>query len=199
MTTGRVIGYFERQAAGYHGRQASGVWSWLRQREAAVVARLLGRIDGLRVLDLACGSGYYSRIVTAGGGRAVALDLSPGMLARAREHAGNRCVRADLATLPFHRAFDRVVLAGGLEFVDDPRAVLRQIEDCLADGGEAVVLFPPRTLAGRLYRFYHRAHGLAIRLFDVHELEALAHDAGLRTVEQARAHSYAVVARLRRA
>jgi ubiquinone/menaquinone biosynthesis C-methylase UbiE len=199
VTSGRVIGYFERQAEGYHSRQSSGVWSRLRQHEAEVVARLLGRVDGLRILDLACGAGYYSRMVTARGGRVVALDLSAGMLAKAREAAGSRCVRADLAALPFHRAFDRVVLAGGLEFVDDPRAVLRQIEGCLADRGEAVVLFPPPTLAGRLYRFYHRAHGLAIHLFAVHELEALAHDAGLLMVEPARAHSYAVVARLRRA
>jgi malonyl-CoA O-methyltransferase len=55
----------------------------MRAEEAALLG-LLPPLDGLTVLDLACGSGRYAHIAQArGAARVIALDNSPHMLAQA--------------------------------------------------------------------------------------------------------------------
>ena len=70
-----------------------------RDRAAALVTRSL---PGRLILDLGCGPGSYAADL---GDDAIALDLSPAMLALARDAGARRPVRADLAALPFrHRS-----------------------------------------------------------------------------------------------
>ena len=57
-----------------------------------------GPVDGLRILDLGCGKGRFSRELAARGARVVGLDLSPGMLAEA---GGIHRVHATARRLPF--------------------------------------------------------------------------------------------------
>lgn len=63
---------------------------WRVSVEVPSVFGLLGDVRGLRVLDLACGDGIYSRrLRSLGAARVVGVDLSQGMieLARAEENA----------------------------------------------------------------------------------------------------------------
>ncbi|MGW1148570.1 class I SAM-dependent methyltransferase [Streptomyces sp. NPDC002454] len=54
--------------------------------EQAHVAELLGDVSGLRVLDLGCGHGHYTRYVKGlGAERVTGVDLSPEMVRLARE------------------------------------------------------------------------------------------------------------------
>jgi ubiquinone/menaquinone biosynthesis C-methylase UbiE len=101
--------------------------------------------------------------------------------------------------LPFRAAFDGVILAGGLEFVEDPAAALRELRRCLVERGRAVVLFPPLTLLGRLYWLYHRAHRLSITLFRPDALLELVARLGLAASTPVPVHPYAMVVRLTRA
>jgi 2-polyprenyl-3-methyl-5-hydroxy-6-metoxy-1,4-benzoquinol methylase len=50
------------------------------------VERLLGGVDGQRVLEVACGNGLFARRLVELGADVVATDASPAMLERAREH-----------------------------------------------------------------------------------------------------------------
>ena len=66
-------------------------------------ARLLRPRPGERLLDLACGNGQMSRWLADRGARVVGVDISEGMLARARARSREygdriRFVRADLTT-----------------------------------------------------------------------------------------------------
>lgn len=81
----------------------------MRAEQEALLSRLPD-VAGRRVLDLACGSGRYARILAAAGAtQVVAADFSMAMLARVTR--GSR-VRADLTALPFADGSFDLVLSG---------------------------------------------------------------------------------------
>lgn len=188
--------YFDRQAPQYRLAAERGMWAWQRRREASAVLALATPIDGRTVLDLGCGAGFYARRMADHGARSVvAVDASPAMLAAIGD-GRIETVAADAATVRLSRRFDRVILAGLLEFVADPEAVLANAGRHLADGGRLVVLAPPDSLAGRLYRRFHRGHGLDIRLFTLAGLTTAAAAVGLRLTACRAVPPYALVCAL---
>jgi ubiquinone/menaquinone biosynthesis C-methylase UbiE len=110
---------------------------------AADIASRLEVRSGIRVLEIACGTGIVTRRLREripADGRLVATDLSPGMLARARANlAANAAIEwkeADAMALPFADAsFDAVVCQFGLMFVPDKLGALREARRVLAPGG----------------------------------------------------------------
>jgi SAM-dependent methyltransferase len=116
------------------------VWGPEGLREAD--ARLLGDVQGLRILELGCGAAQCSRWLTEQGASVVGLDVSRGMLAQARRldaESGRSTplVQADGRLLPFSdNAFDAVMSAFGvLPFVSDSEGVLHEIGRVLRPGG----------------------------------------------------------------
>ena len=101
---------------------------------------------GTAVLDVPCGGGWAFRALRPGHGlRYVGVDVSPGMLRRARERAERdglgdvALVEADIEALPFEDSgFDLCVCANGLHCVDDPPSAVTEIARCLAPGGRLV-------------------------------------------------------------
>jgi SAM-dependent methyltransferase len=70
------------------------------ERLVALLVRVLPWRAGWRVLDVACGEGRHARALAAAGARVIGLDLSAGLLARAREATRAPLVRADMRDLP---------------------------------------------------------------------------------------------------
>ena len=105
--------YYERGAAEYDDWYL-GVGQYAeydRPEYHAEVSRLVGIISGLtpaRTLDVACGSGFFSRHVR---GAVVGLDRSPSMARLARSRIpGSMVVLGDALCVPFaDRSFDRVM------------------------------------------------------------------------------------------
>ena len=99
--------------------------------------------DGMRVLEVACGTGLVSRRLVerlAGRGTLVATDLNEAMIAhgRTRMPAGAPVEwrPADGTQLPFpDRAFDAVVCQFGLMFFPDKAAGIREAHRVLRPGG----------------------------------------------------------------
>lgn len=110
---------------------------------------LVGDVRGLRVLDLACGEGCYTRALKeAGAAEVVGVDISPAMIALAMQSEqdsplGIQYLCADAAALPELGSFDRVVAAYLLHYAPD-RGVLAEmcsgIARCLGPGGRFVTL-----------------------------------------------------------
>src|ERR1051325_7071732 len=110
-------------------------WSHFTPLEAVTTssaARLIthARIRaGLRVLDVACGTGVVAITAARAGARATGLDLTPGLLARARDNARLAEVEVDwhegdVEQLPFGDAeFDVVVSQYGHMFAPRPEHV----------------------------------------------------------------------------
>ncbi|MEV0375200.1 class I SAM-dependent methyltransferase [Streptomyces sp. NPDC050636] len=110
--------------------------------EPLLAAAAIGKQD--RVLDVGCGAGYTTRLAArqAVNGRAMGLDLSGPMLARARESAQ----REGLGNVTFEEgdaqvhafepgAFDVVISRFGVMFFADPVAAFANIGHALRPGG----------------------------------------------------------------
>ena len=120
-----------------------------RHVEAHSFMQCLGDVSGLRVLDLACGDGYYSRRIRAAGAATVTgVDISGEMIAlaeAAEQHEplgiGYEC--ADVTNLEMPATFDLVSAAYLLHYAPDVNALrrmCRSIAACLRPGGRLVAI-----------------------------------------------------------
>jgi SAM-dependent methyltransferase len=125
---------------------------WFR-RHLAVYEWIGARVTGLRVLDMACGEGYGSEVLSRSARGVVGVDANP----EAHKHAQLRYRRQNLAfergmveTYGESGAFDAVVFLQTIEHVQDPDRVLAHFRELLAAGGVAYVSTPNvLTLAPR--------------------------------------------------
>ncbi len=117
---------------------------WFR-RHLAVYEWIGARVLGERVLDMACGEGYGSEVLSRSAASVLGVDANP----EAFEHARRRYVRSNLS---FERgmvelygeasAYDVVVFLQTIEHVHDPVGVLEHFRSLLAPGGTAYVSTP---------------------------------------------------------
>jgi SAM-dependent methyltransferase len=125
-----------------------------RAMHLETVARMAAmvRLDG-RVLDDGCGNGFlFDSGVASSATSLVGIDLSRGMLAKARKH-GARLVRGDSTRLPFAAgSFDTVFARSLLHHLPEPAAGVREIARVLRPGGEMVVLDTNKTFVSALPR-----------------------------------------------
>lgn len=101
-----------------------------------------------RVLDLACGVGYGTRLLAEradGALEAVGVDVAPEAVAYARARyarAGVRFVEADALAFTDPSGFDTVVSLETLEHVADPAALVAHLTSLLRPGGVLVASAP---------------------------------------------------------
>ena len=103
---------------------------WIGETEFALAARLLAPAPGSSLLDVGCGTGWFTRRFAATGLRVTGLDPNPAWLAYARRRSGPAIdwVEGDARNLPFSEAsFDHVVSIAALCFIDDERTPLAEI------------------------------------------------------------------------
>ncbi len=113
---------------------------------ALYLAQRFDAQPGEALLDVMCGTGTLALAVAEAvgtGGRVVGADLSPGMLAVARNKAAGQpqvsYIEADATTLPLADAeFDGVACASGLFFVPEMDAALREWRRVVRPGGRVV-------------------------------------------------------------
>lgn len=127
--------------------------------EGHTFLNLIGAVEGLAVLDLACGEGCYTReLAGRGARRVVGADVSPAMIALARQQPmpGVEYVVGDVQQLPDLGRFDLVVAAHLLHYARDAAGLARMCERIAAHlpcGGRFVALNenpeqPPMRYAG---------------------------------------------------
>ena len=117
---------------------------WYR-RHLAVYEWIGARVAGGVVLDMACGEGYGSDVLSRNASRVVGVDGNP----EAHEHAKLRYTRPNLKfewgaveTYGEPAGFDAVVFLQTIEHVIDPPAVLAHFRRILKPGGTAYVSTP---------------------------------------------------------
>lgn len=102
---------------------------WIGETEYTLAARALVAQPGDSLLDLGCGTGWFSRRAAADGLVVTGLDPNAGWLAYARAHGGSgiEWVDGDARALPFADAsFDHVLSIAALCFVDDERRAVAE-------------------------------------------------------------------------
>jgi SAM-dependent methyltransferase len=109
-----------------------------------VLWTLLGDVDGRRVLDAGCGTGYLARQLAARGAVVTGIDLSPRMIAIAREASPGLDLHVDscatLATLD-DGAFDAIVANYVVMDLPDLAGTIAAFHRVLRPGGIAVLVF----------------------------------------------------------
>ncbi|MDQ3368574.1 MAG: class I SAM-dependent methyltransferase [Myxococcota bacterium] len=103
---------------------------------------LVGKVQGARLLDVGCGSGYFSRAMAERGAEVIGIDLSPRMIDHARD-AGDPIEYAvvDAEHLDSHFApcsFDVATACMSLQDMPNPQRALAAIHTVLRPGGRLV-------------------------------------------------------------
>ena len=132
---------YDAFAAAYALENETGLFNAWHERPEVV--RLAGDVDGLRVLDAGCGHGCLAEELRDKGAIVSGFDLSPAMIALARERLGDGCdLRvADLATpLPYpDHSFDLVTVSLALHYVEDWATTLQELHRVLRPHGRLIV------------------------------------------------------------
>jgi SAM-dependent methyltransferase len=103
-------------------------------------------VAGLRVLDIACGSGYGAQLLATVATHVYGVDLDPEAVAYARAQYGSPNVEfivGDATAIPLpDNSVDVVVTFETIEHVEDYREFMREVKRVLVPGGVAVVSTP---------------------------------------------------------
>ncbi|HEY2335375.1 MAG TPA: class I SAM-dependent methyltransferase [Solirubrobacterales bacterium] len=115
---------------------------WYR-RHLIVYEWIAERVAGKRVVDMACGEGYGSAVLSRAAESVVGVDANP----EAHEHARLRYARSNLRferdlVESFAEPCDAVVFLQTIEHVEDAGAILEHFKSMLAPGGVAYVSTP---------------------------------------------------------
>ena len=155
--------------------------------EAAIVKLMTAR-PMQNLLDAGTGTGRMLELLAPHARRAVGVDVSPEMLAIARdrllqEDIKNAQVRlADTYRLPFSGdsdAFDAVLFHQVLHYLDDPGAAVAEAARVMAPGGTLLIAdFAPHALEFLREDFAHRRLGFPDR-----EVQGWFTAAGLKPLE----------------
>jgi len=118
-----------------------------QRRVEIVFDELLAAEDlrGLRVLDVGCGTGWFSARAAARGARVTSVDLGTRLLARTRERCATAPVAGDACALPFASgAFDVVISSECIEHTLDPLRAVSEIHRVTRAGGLLLITVPNR-------------------------------------------------------
>ncbi len=119
--------------------------------------------SGMRVLDVACGTGNLAIPAAKAGAAVTGIDIAPNLLDRARaraarEHLNIAFEEGDAEQLPYRvGAFDLVVSMFGAMFAPRPEAVAQELcRVCRSGGQVAMANWTPTGFIGDLFRMTGR-------------------------------------------
>lgn len=116
--------------AGYDAWYDTPRGRWIGETEFRLASRLLGARPGASLLDVGCGTGWFTRRLARQGLQATGLDSNQEWLAYARAHSDPaiRWVAGDAQALPFPDArFDHVFSIAALCFAADEQRAVAEI------------------------------------------------------------------------
>lgn len=137
-------------------------------RFEAVMAALEPRADE-RILEIGCGTGYYTRAILELGATVTATEYAPNYLEQARRLVGPTLARSarfhveDAQALSLQDAsFDKILMTEVIEHLPQPEQALAECARVLAPHGRLVITTPSRYSPMNLaYGLKRRARGYA--------------------------------------
>ena len=113
--------------------------------EEEVIWDIIGNVQGLRVLDVGCGTGRHALPIAANGGEVVGFDPTPEMLYRARQKAKTQGLNVDLREGSIEALdtnigeFDLVLCCLVLSHVADLMGAIAKLASHVRPGGRLIV------------------------------------------------------------
>ncbi len=140
--------FHDQEAASYDGL----CYTQNTAQEVEFLIETLQLAAGASILDVGCGTGRHAIALARRGYRVTGLDLSDGMLARAREKAQAaqveiNWIQGDASRFALAREFDAVIcvcegafglLGGADDSIEQPLAILRNVSRSLKPGGRTL-------------------------------------------------------------
>jgi len=141
--------YYDAFSGQYEEGRDKGYHAFLDRTE---LSRILPYAAGKRVLEAGCGTGLLLQHVDAVADQAVGVDLSRGMISKARER-GLNVVQGDLMNLPFpDEHFDVIYSCKVLAHVPDPARVMAELDRVTRKGGRLILEYYNRRSLRYLVR-----------------------------------------------
>lgn len=105
--------------------------------------RILALRRGERILDLACGQGYFSRLFAQAGAQTEGTDVSPELLEAARAHGGGVAYHAAAAndlSFAVEGEYDAAAIVLALQNIEDMDGAIAEASRVLKTGGRFVLV-----------------------------------------------------------
>jgi SAM-dependent methyltransferase len=153
---------------------------------ADMTFEFLGSLEGKRVLDVGCGSGFYiANALSRGALHVTGIDPAPGMLALARQRVAAQRAESRVALIEgyFPAAsppgdFDYAIVMGVMDYIEDPLAFLSALRGRIRVG--AAVSFPSRHwLRTPLRRVRYRLRHCPVYFYTEEKIRSLVASAGI--------------------
>jgi SAM-dependent methyltransferase len=177
------------------GRVAKGVLGPGMAEERRIARLMLALGPGDRALDVACGTGAFTREFARAvgpGGLALGLDVSEPMLRRAVEETRDAAlpqaawIRADAEELPFRPgSFDGVCCFAALNLMANPMRALDRMAEILRPGGRIALFTSVRGRSTALRASESLVAGMTgMRMFERDEITGALAGRGFTDVRQ---------------
>ena len=126
----------------------------LQKRLSIVFGRLLkpDEVVGRTLLDVGCGTGWFSASACKWGARVTSLDLGERLLAKVAQKCDSDRIVGSILELPFRdQTFDIVVCSEVIEHTVDPLQALEELQRVLRTGGILALTTPNRLWKFAIY------------------------------------------------
>lgn len=149
-TTEAVRLAYDKTVSSYDGsRFGSPGGHYVDTKEREFVARMM---EGHSVLEIGIATGRFAVTLVKTGVEYVGVDLSLGMLRKARQRTHNRIsvVQMDGTTLGFKDYFDSILCIRTFHFFQEPMKALHELFEALKQGGVCLVTFETDNFIRRI-------------------------------------------------
>lgn len=161
-----IIDFFDRWAAD---------WDSDMIRDDNKIAFILDAAHvsaGVRVLDVACGTGVlFPDYLSRGAAQVTAVDISPEMVRVAQEKTQGTCIRVlcgDAQTMTFPERFDCCVIYNAFPHFTNPEALIASLASQLRTGGMLCIAHGMSLAA--LHQHHERARHVSREMFSCEAL-----------------------------
>ena len=145
-------------------------------RNEDIIATILdncGIRPGIRVLDVACGTGVlFPDYLSRGVAEVTAIDISPEMVKiAASKFPDVRVICGDVEETPFDRAFDAVMVYNAVPHFPDPAKLVRRLAELVVPGGRLSIA---HGMSRAALTNHHAGRASAVSIDLLHEKELAA-------------------------
>lgn len=108
------------------------------------ILRIVAPEKGMRILDLACGQGFFSHALSAKGAHVTGVDVSPELIGIAKIHAGHNeefhVSSSDNLSVWKDSSFDSISIILALQNIEKMTQTLREASRVIKKGGKLVIV-----------------------------------------------------------